>query len=74
MTRLSQLQDMEATYKAELKTLTNAQMEKINAETEKNKTALSYLKDIEDKEYKNKQFDEQKRQFNEKMEQEKYEF
>jgi hypothetical protein len=56
MTRLSQLQDMEATYKAELKTLTNAQMEKINAETEKNKLALMYLKDIEDKELQAKEF------------------
>jgi hypothetical protein len=81
MTRLSQLQDMEATYKAELKTLTNAQMEKINAETEKNKLALMYLKDIEDKElqakefwFKEKQFQESKRQFDTQMEQRKYEF
>jgi hypothetical protein len=71
MARLSQLTDLESTYKAELKALTDAEAERQNAITEKNKTALMYLKDLQqqdqqklDNQYRTDQSKKQSEQFN----------
>jgi len=62
--RVDQLWQLENVYQWELSTLSKAEQERINAENEKNKVALQYLKDVADTDYRNKTFEENKRQFN----------
>lgn len=61
--RLTQLGEMETTYKSELETLSKGEADRINQENERNKTALQYLKDVNAEKHANDQFKLQQDQF-----------
>jgi len=63
MQRLDQLTTLESAYKAEIKTLSDYETKRIDAENEKNKVALSYLQTMNDQKYKADQFQMEKDKF-----------
>jgi hypothetical protein len=54
--RSNQLRDLETVYKGQLKTLTDAEYNRAQAENEKAKTALLYLKDLTDQQNTDREF------------------
>lgn len=68
------LRNLQDIYNSQLETLTNAEYQRQAAENERNKTALSYLKDVRDEELATKKLEEDKRQFETKLAEEKRQF
>lgn len=68
------LRALEDIYNAQADALTNSEYSRQAAENEKNKTALSYLKDIQDRKDKQDQIALDKSQFDAKMAEEKRQY
>lgn len=68
------LRNLQDIYNAQLETLTDSEYQRQSAINDKNKTALSYLKDIRDEELANEKLATDKAQWNEKMAEEKRQF
>ena len=61
--RLKQLDELETTYRAQAKVLGDVEYDKQQKNAEMAKTAMLYMKDLQDQEYRNKQLEQNQSQF-----------